>query len=65
MEKEKLFCYYSKVAKYRNSPMDLSPEKIDPFLCTHLVYYFLEVKEETGKIQYDSHDAGPGEAIKT
>lgn len=61
LEKEKLFCYYSKLAKFREPPMDLRPEMIDPFLCTHMVYHYMEFKEETGKIQFDSHEAGPGE----
>jgi hypothetical protein len=35
----KLVCYYSATASDRDPPMNLDPESLNPFLCTHIIYY--------------------------
>ncbi|XP_076456716.1 putative chitinase 10 [Babylonia areolata] len=39
---KKLFCYYSSDARYRRGPGRFLPEDIDPYLCTHLIFAFVQ-----------------------
>ncbi|GAV08067.1 hypothetical protein RvY_17816-1 [Ramazzottius varieornatus] len=40
-------CYYSSWAIYRPTTGKFSPSDIDPFLCTHIIYAFGKLNEET------------------
>ena len=38
-----VFCYYSSFAQNRKSIGKFLPEDIDPLLCTHVIFAFVEV----------------------
>ena len=40
-------CYFSNWAQYRPGGGKFSPRDIDPFLCTHIVYAFSKINNET------------------
>jgi GH18 family chitinase len=41
-----IVCYFSNWAQYRPEPATYLPEKIDPNLCTHLIYAFAKVNQD-------------------
>ncbi|XP_041362147.1 chitotriosidase-1-like [Gigantopelta aegis] len=40
---KKIFCYYSSFAQTRNGIGKFLPENIDPFLCTHMIFAFVDI----------------------
>lgn len=58
----KLFvCYYSNWAQYRPLHGVLMPEKIDPTICTHIIYAFAKVVDD--RIEpYEKNDRDSGSA---
>jgi GH18 family chitinase len=38
---ERTVCYYSSWAVYRNGEGKFDTSRVDPFLCTHLIYAFV------------------------
>ncbi|XP_004699248.1 chitinase-3-like protein 2 [Echinops telfairi] len=39
----KLVCYFTNWSQYRQGPGKFTPENIDPFLCSHLIYSFADI----------------------
>ncbi|OWF47793.1 chitinase 3 [Mizuhopecten yessoensis] len=53
----KRVCYYSSWAKYRSAPMaPFSPDVIDPFLCTHIIYASAQIKDNDIYMYEDDDD---------
>lgn len=40
---KKVFCYYSSFAQNRQGIGKFLPEDIDPFLCTHIIFAFVDI----------------------
>ncbi|GBM30007.1 Chitotriosidase-1 [Araneus ventricosus] len=45
-QESKLVCYYSNWAVYRPGLAKFTPENINPYLCTHIIYAFASLSEE-------------------
>ncbi|CAF1146302.1 unnamed protein product [Rotaria sordida] len=45
--KYKKICYFTNWAQYRTPPAKFEPENIDPFLCTHVIYAFAGIDNQT------------------
>ncbi|CAF3391967.1 unnamed protein product [Rotaria socialis] len=45
--KYKKICYFTNWAQYRPVPGRFEPENIDPFLCTHIIYAFAGINNQT------------------
>ena len=43
----KKVCYFTNWSQYRSGPARFEPEHIDPFLCTHIVYAFAYINNQT------------------
>ncbi|XP_059149987.1 acidic mammalian chitinase-like [Physella acuta] len=43
---KKIFCYYSSFAQTRHSVGNFLPENINPFLCTHIIYAFVDISTD-------------------
>lgn len=55
----KKVCYFTNWAQYRIVPAKFEPEHIDPFLCTHIIYAFAYISNETFLItQVEENDEG-------
>lgn len=37
---KKVVCYLTSWSKGRKSPYNFTPDKMDPFICTHIIYAF-------------------------
>lgn len=46
----KVICYYGSWSHWRSKPGKLSPDSIDPYLCTHLIYSFAKIDPITFNI---------------
>ncbi|CAF0922618.1 unnamed protein product [Rotaria sordida] len=49
--KYKKICYFTNWSQYRTIPAKFEPEHIDPFLCTHIIYAFAYINNETFLIE--------------
>lgn len=47
MFKYKKICYVTNWSQYRPRPAQFTPENIDPFLCTHIIYAFAYIDNHT------------------
>ncbi|KAF6212525.1 hypothetical protein GE061_013048 [Apolygus lucorum] len=47
---KRLFCFVESWASYRREPAAFSAEDIDPFACTHILYAFATVDQQSSKI---------------
>lgn len=43
-------CYVEGVAVYRKEPLAFTPEDVDPFACTHVMYAFASIDPHTYQI---------------
>nr|KAG5699922.1 hypothetical protein BaRGS_018221 [Batillaria attramentaria] len=58
---KKVFCYYSSFAQNRQGIGKFLPEDIDPFLCTHIIYAFVDIDPSgTDLMPFNRNDVGPG-----
>ncbi|KAH9513667.1 Endochitinase 1 [Bulinus truncatus] len=57
---KKIFCYYSSFAHTRQGVGNFLPENINPRLCTHLIYAFVEITPDgSDLVPFNRNDAGP------
>ncbi|CAL1532906.1 unnamed protein product, partial [Lymnaea stagnalis] len=55
-----IFCYYSSFAQTRHSVGNFLPENINPFLCTHIIYAFVDITPDGRDLQpFNRNDHGP------
>ena len=60
----KKVCYVTNWSQYREKPGHFVPEHIDPFLCTHLIYAFAYIDNETLTIKtIEENDEGKSSAL--
>lgn len=53
---KKLVCYYANWSIYRPGLAKFTPDNIDPFLCTHLVYAFAGMNKDYELKPFDSYN---------
>lgn len=57
---KKIFCYYSSSANSRTGAGKFWPEHIDPFLCTHLIFAFVDITKDGRDLRPNNwNDLGP------
>ena len=54
---KKVVCYYMFVAEYRKGDAKLSPDGVDPYLCTHIIFAFPDPKVISPFPEPDNHMA--------
>ena len=62
----KKICYFTNWAQYRLVPAKFEPEHIDPFLCTHIIYAFAYISNETfliTKVEENDEGLSSGEQL--
>ncbi|GFO13885.1 chitinase-3-like protein 1 [Plakobranchus ocellatus] len=57
---KKIFCYYSSFAQTRQGAGNFLPEDINPHLCTHIIYAFVDISEDGRDLTpFNRNDQGP------
>lgn len=54
-KQKKVVCYYTNWSVYRPGTAKFSPQNINPYLCTHLIYAFGGLDKENGLRPYDKY----------
>lgn len=54
-QQKKVVCYYTNWSVYRPGTAKFSPQNINPYLCTHLIYAFGGLDKENGLRPYDKY----------
>ncbi|XP_059150015.1 chitotriosidase-1-like [Physella acuta] len=55
----KVFCYYSSFAQTRQGSGNYLPEHIDPHLCTHIIYAFVDISPDgSDLVPFNRNDQG-------
>lgn len=52
---KRVVCYYTNWSVYRPGTAKFSPQNINPYLCTHLIYAFGGLTRENGLRPYDKY----------
>ncbi|XP_012942741.1 chitotriosidase-1-like [Aplysia californica] len=56
---KKIFCYYSSFAQTRQGLGNFLPEDIDPHLCTHIIYAFVDITADGRDLRpFNRNDQG-------
>ncbi|RUS91647.1 hypothetical protein EGW08_000620, partial [Elysia chlorotica] len=57
---KKIFCYYSSFAYNRHGRGNFVPEDINPHLCSHIIYAFVDISPDgKGLTPFNENDQGP------
>ncbi|GFS25229.1 chitinase-3-like protein 1 [Elysia marginata] len=57
---KKIFCYYSSFAQTREGPGNFLPEDIDPHLCSHIIFAFVDITPDGRDLApFNRNDQGP------
>lgn len=51
VDNKRIICYVEGVAYYRREPLVFTPQDLDPFACTHVIYAFASIDPHTYKIE--------------
>jgi len=54
-ENKKVVCYYANWAVYRQGSASFSPQNINPYLCTHLIYAFGGLGKDDKIVPFDEY----------
>ncbi|RNA08689.1 acidic mammalian chitinase-like [Brachionus plicatilis] len=52
----KIVCYYTNWAQYRPKPASYFPEDIDPHLCTHIIFAFAKINDQSELEAFEWND---------
>lgn len=52
----KIVCYYTNWAQYRPKPGTYFPEDVDPNLCTHIIYAFAKINDNSELQSFEWND---------
>ena len=52
----KIVCYYTNWAQYRPKPGSYFPEDIDPHLCTHIIFAFGKINDQSELEAFEWND---------
>lgn len=52
----KIVCYYTNWAQYRPKPGSYFPEDIDPNLCTHIIFAFAKINDQSELEAFEWND---------
>lgn len=51
-----MICYFTNWAQYRPGTGRYTPQNVDPFLCTHLIYAFSIINNKNELVTYEWND---------
>eukprot|EP00106_Octopus_bimaculoides_P006095 XP_014773537.1 PREDICTED: acidic mammalian chitinase-like [Octopus bimaculoides] len=61
---KKVFCYYSSFTQTRPGVGEFLPENIDPSLCTHVIYAFVDISDDGRNLTpFNWNDITPGTGL--
>ena len=64
IDDRKVVCYYANWAVYRQGDAKFTPQNINPYLCTHLIYAFGGLGKDDTLVPFDEYqDIEKGETI--
>jgi len=63
--KRKIVCYYTNWSMYRPGTAKFSPQNINPYLCTHLIYAFGGFTKENALKRFDKYQDIEKDSIRT
>ena len=66
-EDRKVVCYYANWAVYRQGDAKFTPQNINPYLCTHLIYAFGGLGKDDSIVPFDEYqdiEKGEDDAIE-
>ena len=55
IEDRKVVCYYANWAVYRQGDAKFTPQNINPYLCTHLIYAFGGLGKDDTLVPFDEY----------
>ena len=55
IEDRKVVCYYANWAVYRQGDAKFTPQNINPYLCTHLIYAFGGLGKDDSIVPFDEY----------
>ena len=66
IDDRKVVCYYANWAVYRQGDAKFTPQNINPYLCTHLIYAFGGLGKDDTLVPFDEYqDIEKGDRTKS